>query len=368
MGKYKWDLKVKEEEPLIDILDFIDSNENSNLLDEMPTLPTLTSEEINSVIPSFTTISDIDLLDNLFDCPLKVELPFEESEFSEAKVLQVKNYQEPNKSESFDQNTSQDIPSDIDIQDDDDDEEEEEEAEQELPYEEKYACKKSLFKSKPPCDKYPWEMDLTVGQENDDDIAEDKSIELISEYEENEIYKRLKAIIDASETQSIDIPSWIRRHYRKLCVRKMQRSLGLPVFNVDKFNKIELQKKNQTFTPPVLDRFHHLISESGDFALGKRVDKTFMSRIAGACHYDLFVSPHTDRILHPFIYRDSSCIPPWVKLMCELQYEVNGTPPSRASIDYCYLRPQHIAAVNGLLQRLFWPGIDSKLFNVQPLI
>lgn len=46
--------------------------------------------------------------------------------------------------------------------------------------------------------------------------------------------------------------------------------------------------------------------------------------------------------------------------MCELQYAVNGVLPSRASIDYCYVRPHHIAAVNSLLQNNFWPGIDSK--------
>lgn len=46
--------------------------------------------------------------------------------------------------------------------------------------------------------------------------------------------------------------------------------------------------------------------------------------------------------------------------MCELQYKVNGVPPSRAPIDFCYVRPNHIAAVNALLQTVFWPGIDSK--------
>lgn len=50
--------------------------------------------------------------------------------------------------------------------------------------------------------------------------------------------------------------------------------------------------------------------------------------------------------------------------MCELQYAVNGVLPSRASIDYCYVRPHHIAAVNSLLQNNFWPGIDSKLIDL----
>lgn len=337
---------------MIDILDFIDSSENSNLLDEMPILPTLTSEEINSVIPSFTTINDNDFLDNLFDCKPKIDLPIEEDEFSEPTILQVKNYQEPTENESPNPEIKQEIPSDIEMQDDED--------EEELPYEEKYTCEKSLFKSKPPAEKYPWQIDFESGLETDDDFVGDKCIELIGEYEESEIYKRLKTIFEAEKSQLIEIPSWIRRHYRKLCVRKMQRSLGLPVFNVDKFNKSGIQMSNQISQPAVLDRFHHLISGSGDFSSGKRIDNTFMARLAGSCTYDLFISPHTERILHPFIYRNDTCVPPWVKLMCELQYEVNGTIPSRASVDFCYVRPQHIAAVNGLLQRMFWPGIDSK--------
>lgn len=53
--------------------------------------------------------------------------------------------------------------------------------------------------------------------------------------------------------------------------------------------------------------------------------------------------------------------------MCELQYAVNGVVPSRASIDYCYVRPHHIAAVNSLLQNNFWQGIDSKLTHISRL-
>lgn len=360
MGKYKWDLKVKEEPP-IDILDFIDTAENSNLLDEMPILPTLTTEEINSVIPSFTTTNDIDLFDGFFDKP-KIELPFDENDFSEPKIVQITNYQDldqnPLANDQLQSNIKQEIPSDIDMQDDDIEEEAEEE---EIPYEDKYVCKKSLFKRGAPPEKYPWEIDFgDQNNDDDDDFVGDKSIELMGEYEENEIYKRLKSIFEASESKSIDIPPWIRRHYRKLIVRKMQRGLGLPIFNIDKFNKKLFEVSNASSTPAVLDRFHHLIAASGNFSSGTKTNETFMARLAGTCQYDLFISPHTERVLHPFIYRNDTCMPAWVKMMCELQYEVNGEMPSRASIDYCYLRPQHIAAVNGLLQRMFWPGIDSK--------
>lgn len=47
--------------------------------------------------------------------------------------------------------------------------------------------------------------------------------------------------------------------------------------------------------------------------------------------------------------------------MCELQLTVNNSAPTRTTIDFCYIRPNHIGAVNTLLQSAFWPGIDSKL-------
>lgn len=49
--------------------------------------------------------------------------------------------------------------------------------------------------------------------------------------------------------------------------------------------------------------------------------------------------------------------------MCELQLTVNNRPPTRASIDFCYIRQNHVAAVNSLLQNDFWPGIDSSYFS-----
>lgn len=323
-------------------------------------LPTLTSQDVQSIIPSFSISNDNDfLVDNFFDSNSKFDaFPkniFETSAY-EPRIVQVTNYQEPNSSSIIEEPIiKKEVQSDTE-----NDEIQKDEEMEEIPYEIKYKCEKSLFKRSQPVDKYPWELDFAADHQNDDDFTGDKSIELMSEYEENETYKRLKAIFEASHRQRIDIPPWIRRHYRKLCVRRTQRSLGLPVFNVDKFDKVE-KKQNIDKTPntAVLDRFHHLISSSGDFSTGTKPNETFLARLAGSCKYDLFVSPHTERILHPFIYRDNNCVPQMVQMMSELQYEVNGTMPSRASVDFCYVRPQHLAAVNALLQRLFWPGIDS---------
>lgn len=76
--------------------------------------------------------------------------------------------------------------------------------------------------------------------------------------------------------------------------------------------------------------------------------------------YDLIHSPHSNRTLHPFIYRDKKLAPKWLKLMCELKQAVTGEAPERSTIDFCFAKPQHMPAVNSLLQKTFWSGIDMS--------
>lgn len=81
----------------------------------------------------------------------------------------------------------------------------------------------------------------------------------------------------------------------------------------------------------------------------------------GEVHYERFISPHTGRNLHPFIYRNRSMTPPWLNLMIDLQQKTNNDMIiERSTIDFCYFQAQHVAPVNSLLRQLFWPGIDSK--------
>lgn len=176
----------------------------------------------------------------------------------------------------------------------------------------------------------------------------------MSEYEEKEIYRKLKIVIDNEKNVKTEIPPHIRRFYRKLHIRRIRRSSSKPVFSLD------LKKFTTENATNHLSRYHQII-ESNRFTT--KDDFSFHARIAGSFECDLFESPYTRRILHPFIYRNSKCLPTWLKLMCELQYQVNDEIPSRATIDYCYVRPQHIAPVNSLLQRMFWPGIDSEFYS-----
>jgi hypothetical protein len=42
--------------------------------------------------------------------------------------------------------------------------------------------------------------------------------------------------------------------------------------------------------------------------------------------------------------------------------------PLEYPIDYCYVRPQHIAACNALCRAQFWPGIDGMSLSALIII
>lgn len=149
-------------------------------------------------------------------------------------------------------------------------------------------------------------------------------------------------------------PSEIRRFYRKLAVRKLKREYGLPILDIDNFgSKTEILEKPLKDSGRVLDRFF-----GDDLSL-------FEQRLQGYNEPTSVHSPYTNRLLKPFIRRDTSCRPLWVKVMEELRVKVNKSNPKwkappTAPIDYSYVRPQHIPAINSLCSQFFWPGIDCE--------
>jgi hypothetical protein len=151
-------------------------------------------------------------------------------------------------------------------------------------------------------------------------------------------------------------PPTIRRLYRKLACRKLKRQYGLPLLNIDKFGEesgassSRIKKKGNI----VLDRF---ISED--------ISIFFEQRLQGHCEPTSVHSPYTNRLLKPYIRRDTTSRPLWISLTSELLSKVNGKKPGweprrTAPIDYSYIRPQHIPAINSLCRQFFWPGIDRK--------
>ncbi|XP_066587744.1 cysteine-rich protein 2-binding protein [Prorops nasuta] len=144
----------------------------------------------------------------------------------------------------------------------------------------------------------------------------------------------------------------IRRFYRKLAVRKLKREYSLPLLDIDQFKSRSEIKKSFEGTSRVLDRF-----------FGEDLDSIFEQRLQGYTEPVAVHSPYTNRLLKPFIRRDVECQPLWLQLTSELLSKANKAKPewklpTRASVDYSYIRPQHIPAINSLCSQFFWPGID----------
>lgn len=211
---------------------------------------------------------------------------------------------------------------------------------------------------------WPWLLEteqepphLDTPQQDTQASQEQQQLRLMSVYEEQQLHQQLQRVFSLEQQHHIEIPAYVRRFYRKLCVRKWKRDHNRPIFNLDEHidptaRARMQQEKKQT---QILDRYQLLELGNPD------VRSSFYARIMGSTEHELFESPYTQRVLHPFIYRSQTIVPPWLRLMCELKHRVNKIHPSRSTIDFCYVRPQHIPAVNALLQSVFWPGIDGEL-------
>ena len=162
--------------------------------------------------------------------------------------------------------------------------------------------------------------------------------------------------VNKSDLKSLT-PS-VRRLYRKLAVRKLKREYSLPLFDIDRFTtNPEANRKLQKQNNRILDRFYR-----------QNLSGFFEQRLQGYHEPASIHSPYTNRLLKPFIRRDTSCRPLWLRVMDELCAKVNKNNPTwkpdePGSIDYCYVRPHHIPAINSLARQFFWPGIDRKLNN-----
>lgn len=56
---------------------------------------------------------------------------------------------------------------------------------------------------------------------------------MMSEYEEIEFLQKMRKVFNMEDKLKIEIPAYVRRFYRKLCVREWKREHGKPLFNLD---------------------------------------------------------------------------------------------------------------------------------------
>lgn len=68
-------------------------------------------------------------------------------------------------------------------------------------------------------------------------------------------------------------------------------------------------------------------------------------------------------MLKPFIRRDRETRPLKMKLLEEIHKKSSDPEVQNYKlkpIDYCYVQPHHIPAVNAICKEFFWAGIDSN--------
>ena len=212
-------------------------------------------------------------------------------------------------------------------------------------------------------------------------------------HEERELLGKLKSHRNILRNNPGNNPA-ARRLKRKLIIRQEKRQQGLPVFDIDaQINQVtgskqdlygmtnvskeqqrDIEKLNPNNLPVskqsldstcILDRYYQ-----PGYNTHQQHGVSFLNRLVGTEDAQLksIHSPYTSRSLKPFIRRDYDTVPMKMKLLLEIKSAWEKSQPStskehtfsqsRAPIDYCYVRPQHIPSVNALCQQFFWPEID----------
>ncbi|RNA20228.1 cysteine-rich 2-binding -like [Brachionus plicatilis] len=69
------------------------------------------------------------------------------------------------------------------------------------------------------------------------------------------------------------------------------------------------------------------------------------------------ISPYSNQVLKPFIWKDHRSLPKKLRLHKNL-LERLGLKFDRFSIDYVHLRPEHVMPINAMCRQHFWTGID----------
>ncbi|CAH0550288.1 unnamed protein product [Brassicogethes aeneus] len=149
-------------------------------------------------------------------------------------------------------------------------------------------------------------------------------------------------------------------------------------FNVAESNtpsEIVPQIPNKTIEKPekkeglkLLDPFCHYNTSLSN--LSKLSFEQIQLKLTGGMRKEPILSPYSGIYLKPYIRRDTTTFPVWLKLMAELQLTVNRRNnqyelPPREPIDYTYVQPEHIPAINSLPA---WRNCGIAKFMIYHLI
>lgn len=207
-----------------------------------------------------------------------------------------------------------------------------------------------------------------IKQEPNETAAPSK-LRQMSLYEEMSLLRQLRPLAEKNT-----LNPELRRLYRKLSLRNTRRSIGVEPFNFDRLMAKLLGREwlgptSNSEIPSqivgisnVLDRFQ---KNNLSTALSQaRLNISFRMRLLGTSEDQIpqpFISPYTGRTLKPFIRRDYESRPLKLKLLEEIRSKCASAEIRNSvlkPIDYCYVQPQHIPAVNAICKEFFWSGID----------
>ncbi|CAG4989138.1 unnamed protein product [Colias eurytheme] len=227
------------------------------------------------------------------------------------------------------------------------------------PKEKPYTRRENLFSKELNSIDMPW---LEVGEIKE--VGVKKEVVGMTEYEEMQLLKNVENLI--VKVRDVEKRAYLCRMRAKLALRRLKRHKHLPIFDLDKTVRIlggYILEDRQTIANPerVLDRFQrsYLLDNLSGTVASTNYGTVLLSNIEPTP----FRSAYSGATLRPYIRRDAETSPLWLTLMDELlrkthRHEPDYSPPPRSTIDYSYVRPQHIAAVNRLCAQYFWPGID----------
>ncbi|RVE54519.1 hypothetical protein evm_001004 [Chilo suppressalis] len=192
----------------------------------------------------------------------------------------------------------------------------------------------------------------------------DKDLVEMTQYEEIQLLKQVEGLIP--KVRDPNKKAYLCRLKAKLALRRLKRHKHLPIFDLDKAVKVlggfmTGDPKEKLNAERVLDRFQR--SYLADNLCGTIASSNYGTVLLPRIEPEPFRSPYSGTLLKPYIRMDTESMPLWLRLRDELlrktHKHISGyNPPGRGALQYCYVRPQHMPAINNLCAQYFWPGID----------
>ncbi|CAF0807770.1 unnamed protein product [Brachionus calyciflorus] len=218
--------------------------------------------------------------------------------------------------------------------------------------------------------------------------------------EEEKLLKKLNKYLENKSVQD----SQLARLRAKLNIRKLKRKNHVKIFDIDSYvNELIDQEKasllNLVKQNKIKPELNHNFMDINNYELDSdiifesaslqtsdnleiievsRVLDRFKSKKTKFHHHEItmydvqpriglvearnddikcLISPYTNQVLKPYVWKDYFSLPPKLKINKEI-IEKFDNKFEHGSIDYVHLRPEHVIPINFMCRQHFWTGID----------